>query len=123
MGPLVASAASEGYTHTEGKHAPYHGYFYHLLEEPRACRPRRRHATTSSTATCLGGFAVVAWPADYGNSGIMTFITNHDGIVYQKDLGDDTANLAAKITTFDPDSKRTPAEPPPAASSTTQPAN
>jgi hypothetical protein len=51
----------------------------------------------------IGGFAAVAWPANYGVSGIQTFLVNHDGLVYQKDLGPETATLAAAITTFDPD--------------------
>jgi hypothetical protein len=51
----------------------------------------------------LGGFALVAYPAQYESSGIMTFIVNHDGIVYQKDLGPDTAALAQAMTQFDPD--------------------
>jgi len=52
----------------------------------------------------IGGFALVAYPANWGNSGVMTFIVNHDGIVYQKDLGPDTAAAARAITRFDPDS-------------------
>ena len=51
----------------------------------------------------IGGFALVAWPARYGDSGVMTFIVNHEGVVYQKDLGPETAKLAAAITRFDPD--------------------
>ena len=51
----------------------------------------------------IGGFAVVAYPADYGNSGVMTFIVNADGVVYQKDLGDDTDKQAREMTTYDPD--------------------
>ena len=52
----------------------------------------------------IGGFALVAYPAAYGNSGIATFIVNHDGVVYQKDLGPQTASVAAKMTRFNPDS-------------------
>jgi hypothetical protein len=50
----------------------------------------------------IGGFAVVAYPAEYGNSGIMTFLTNHDGVVYQRDLGDDTEKVAQSMKEFDP---------------------
>ena len=50
----------------------------------------------------IGGFAVIAWPADYGNSGIMTFIMNHDGIVYQRDLGEDTEKIASSMSEYDP---------------------
>ena len=52
----------------------------------------------------IGGFAVLAYPAKYGSSGIMTFMVNHDGVLYQKDLGPKTAGLAGKITRFNPDS-------------------
>lgn len=52
----------------------------------------------------IGGFAVVAWPVDYGSSGIMTFVTNYTGDVYQKDLGDDTIKLAPTMTEYNPDS-------------------
>jgi len=51
----------------------------------------------------IGGFALVAWPASYGNSGVMTFLVNHEGVVYEKDLGPDTATAVKKITRFNPD--------------------
>ena len=51
----------------------------------------------------IGGFALVAWPATYGNSGVMTFMVNHDGVVYQKDLGPNTAAAVQRITKFNPD--------------------
>ena len=124
LGPLVATAASQGYTKasTPTEPQPYRGYFYRMLTSQGSNAPggARDYIVNGHM---LGGFAVVAYPATYGNSGIMTFIVNQDGTVYQQDLGADTAKLAAKITTFDPDSKWTPAELPPAASSTTQPAN
>jgi hypothetical protein len=50
----------------------------------------------------IGGFALIAWPAAYGNSGVMTFIVNHDGVVYERDLGPNTAAAAGKITSFNP---------------------
>ena len=103
LGPLVAIASEEGYKARKSKDEPappYHGYHYKLLTA------QGPHATGGATdyevdGKLIGGFAVVAWPADYGNSGIMTFITNHNGIVYQKDLGEDTASIASKMTTFD----------------------
>ena len=58
----------------------------------------------------IGGFAVVAYPADYANSGIMTFIVNHDGVVYQKDFGENTEELAKIMTLYDPDETWTPVE-------------
>ena len=53
----------------------------------------------------IGGFALIAYPAEYGNSGIMTFMVNQDGTVFQKDLGDRTEKIARRIETFDPDAK------------------
>jgi hypothetical protein len=58
----------------------------------------------------IGGFAIVAWPAKHGSSGIMTFIVNQDGVVYQKNLGPDTSAVAAKMSVFDPDASWTKAE-------------
>jgi hypothetical protein len=69
---------------------------------PRAERPRRRLRYVAKDQM-IGGFAVVAYPASYDNSGVMTFIVNHDGVVYQKDLGSDTAKTARAIERFDPD--------------------
>ena len=51
----------------------------------------------------IGGFALIAWPAEYGNSGITTFVINHDGVVYEKDLGEDTSKIASRTTAFNPD--------------------
>jgi hypothetical protein len=104
LGPLVATAASQGYTKasTPTEPQPYRGYFYRMLtsQGPNAPGGARDYIVNGQM---LGGFAVVAYPATYGNSGVMTFIINQDGTVYQRDLGEDTAKLAAQITTFDPD--------------------
>jgi hypothetical protein len=59
----------------------------------------------------IGGFGVVAWPVRYGDTGVMTFTVNHDGVIYQKDLGPDTAARAGAMTRFDPDSTWLKAEP------------
>jgi len=106
LGPLVASATAEGYVATGGPTGgmrPYHGYQYRLLTSQGS------HANGGAfdyvvDGRLIGGFAVVAYPAQYGNSGIMTFITNHEGIVYQRDLGSDTAKAAGSMTEFDPGS-------------------
>jgi hypothetical protein len=82
-GPMVAEAAQEGYD-TSGKRVPYHGYYYRML--PAA-----------------GGFGFVAFPADYRSSGVMTFLVNQNSVIYQKDLGDNTATIAEQITSYDPD--------------------
>jgi hypothetical protein len=98
LGSLVAQARAEGYT----KATPFHGYFYRMLE---AQGPNARDGAYDYVAKghMIGGFAVVAYPAIYDNSGVMTFIVNQDGVVYQKDLGADTQKLAGAIERFDPD--------------------
>jgi hypothetical protein len=107
MGPLVASAASEGYTHTEGKHAPYHGYFYHLLKAqgPAAPGGEMNYIVDGKMS---GGFALVAYPAEYGNSGIMTFIVNENGVLFSRDLGSNTSTLASQMSSYDPGAKWSP---------------
>jgi hypothetical protein len=108
LGSLVAEARDQGYTSTP---TPFHGYYYHMLE---AQGPHARDGAYDYVAKeqMIGGFAVVAYPALYGNSGVMTFIVNQDGLVYQKDLGKDTTARARALGRFDPDSswKRVPDE-------------
>jgi hypothetical protein len=99
LGPLVATATEEGYT--VGVSAPYHGYRYRMLKS------QGEHAQGGAYdymvgSEMMGGFAVVAYPAEYANSGVMTFIVNHEGVVYQRDLGLDTEKIAKDMTTFDP---------------------
>jgi hypothetical protein len=85
-----------------GKRAPYHGYYYRILKGQG--RDARGGAYSYlAQGRMIGGFALVAWPAAYGNTGVMTFVVNQDGVVYQKDLGKSTAAAAAKITVFNPD--------------------
>lgn len=118
IGPLMASARAEGYGpqgdgaggHTAGatQHAPYHGYRYAILtrQGPAAPGGARDYVVDGHM---VKGFALIAFPATYGDSGVMTFIVNQDGIVYQKDLGPHTATIALSIKAFDPDkSWRTP---------------
>lgn len=110
LGPLVAQAREEGYLgKSSEKPSPYHGYFYRILTA------QGTHANGGAydyivDGRMIGGFAVVAYPAEYGNSGVMTFIVNHDGVVYQKDLGDDTEQKAKAMTLFDPDETWTKAK-------------
>jgi hypothetical protein len=108
LGPMVASASAEGYgdaakaaATTRPNPPAYHGYRYHLLtaQGPHASGGEMQYLVNDRL---IGGFGVVAYPAQYGNSGIMTFITNHDGVVYQRDLGPDTERAAKAMTTFDP---------------------
>jgi hypothetical protein len=102
LGPLVAQARREGYKRTAGKPIPYHGYYYTILtgQGPHAAGGAYDYRVRGQM---IGGFALVAYPAQYGSSGIMTFIVNHDGVVYQKDLGPRTAALAQSMTRFNPD--------------------
>jgi hypothetical protein len=104
LGPLVASARQEGYStkmSSEGR-LPYHGYFYRILTA------QGEHAQGGAynyivNGKMIGGFAAVAYPAEYGNSGVMTFIVNYEGVVYQKDLGSNTEKEARAMERFDPD--------------------
>jgi hypothetical protein len=105
LGPLVTKARREGYQKGEPAEepSPYHGYYYRLLTAQGEHAPGGAYNYVVD-GSMIGGFALVAFPATYGNSGVMTFIVNHDGVVYQKDLGDDTEDLAEAMEAFDPDS-------------------
>jgi hypothetical protein len=85
-----------------GRLVPYHGYYYRILKAQGPDAPGGAYSYLAQ-GKMIGGFALVAWPATYGNSGITTFLINHDGVVYEKDLGPKTAELAQKITRFNPD--------------------
>ena len=100
LGELAAEAAAEGYKAGQTP-IPYHGYYYRVLTRQGAAAPNGAYDYVSN-GKMVGGFALVAYPAEYGNSGIMTFMVSHDGTVFQKDLGPDTAKLARAITSFDP---------------------
>jgi hypothetical protein len=101
LGDLAAKASAEGYK--AGKTPiPYHGYYYHILTRQGPNAPGGTYDYLAK-GKMIGGFALIASPAEYGNSGIMTFIVNHDGTVFQKDLGPETHKLARKIESFDPD--------------------
>jgi hypothetical protein len=111
LGPLVATARVEGY-HRAAKilndeQAPYHGYYFKILTR------QGKHAAGGKynyiiNGRMIAGFALVAWPAEWGNTGVMTFIVNQQGKVYQCNLGKKTAKFAAAMTRFDPDSQWTP---------------
>jgi DUF2950 family protein len=102
FGELAAEAQSEGYR-GKPKGTPYHGYLFKVLKAqgPHAAGGAYDYVVRGNM---IGGFALVAYPAQYGNSGIMTFVVNHDGVVYSKDLGPNTTKLAAAMTKYDPDS-------------------
>ena len=102
MGELVARATAEGYRVGQGR-APFHGYYYKILtrQGPNAPGGAMDYVVRGNL---IGGFALVAYPAEYDNSGVMTFIVNQKGLVYEKDLGPNTAGLASNMTAYDPDS-------------------
>jgi hypothetical protein len=101
LGELVVSASLEGYKRTEGRPTPYHGYCYRLLKSQGPSAPGGAKNYVEN-GKMTGGFAVVAYPAEYGNSGIMTFMVNQQGILYYRDLGWQTESKAAAMTAFDP---------------------
>lgn len=103
IGPQLVAAAAEGYTMAQGKPTPYHGYYYRILtrQGPAAKGGARDYIVNSQLSR---GFAFVAYPAEYRNSGVMTFIVDQDGVVYQKDLGTDTDKVAGAMTEYNPDS-------------------
>jgi hypothetical protein len=102
LGVLAAKASAEGYK-TGNTPIPYYGYYYRILTRQGAHAPGGAYDYLAK-GKMIGGFALVAYPAQYGNSGIMTFIVNQDGAVFQKDLGPQSDKLARKIEAFDPDS-------------------
>jgi len=107
LGPLVAQAQAAGYgTNGQGADAapePFHGYYFKILTRQGKDAPGGKYDYIIN-GNMIAGFALVAWPAEYGNSGIMTFIVNQQGLVYQKDLGSKTEHLAPAIKQYDPDS-------------------
>jgi hypothetical protein len=106
FGPLIAEAQGEGYRKETkimtGDQTPYHGYYFKILtrQGPHAGGGKYNYIINGRM---IAGFALVAWPAQWGNSGIMTFIVNQQGKIYEKDLGPKTAKAARAMTTYDPD--------------------
>ena len=100
LGELAAQASAEGYK--AGEQAPYHGYYFRILKGQGSDAPGGAFYYVVK-GKMIGGFALIAYPAEYGNSGVMTFMVNHAGIVYQKDLGERTEIIARRISLFDPD--------------------
>jgi Protein of unknown function (DUF2950) len=108
LGPLVAYAQVEGYSpelreEDEAERGPFHGYYFRILTRQGKHAPGGGYSYVIN-GNMIGGFALVAWPAEYGDSGIMTFIVNQQGRVYQKDLGPKTSRLASRMKVYDPDS-------------------
>ena len=106
LGPFAAQAQGEGYganAKTEGAEPePFHGYFFKVLTRQARPAPGGKYDYVIN-GNMIGGFALVAWPASYGETGVMSFIVNQQGRVYQKDLGDDTAKTVSKMKAYEPD--------------------
>lgn len=107
LGPLMASASAEGYALDDNDSSQpnaYHGYYYRMLtrQGDNAIGGAEDYLENDQLTK---GFAVVAWPAEYGNSGVMTFLVNHRGLVYQRDLGRSTDRQARNMRSFDPDAR------------------
>jgi hypothetical protein len=101
LGEFVAAAAAEGYR-AGVRRIPYHGYYYKILTRQGAAAPGGA-LDYVVRGKMVGGFALVAYPAQYGNSGVMTFLVNHQGTIYEKDLGRRTAAIASGMAGFNPD--------------------
>ncbi len=106
MGPAIVAAQAKGYRFEQAKPSPYYGYYYRILKAqgPNAPGGAMDYVIRDHM---IGGFALIAYPASYGSSGIMSFIVSYEGDVYQKDLGPKTTEIAQKITAYDPDSSWT----------------
>jgi hypothetical protein len=102
LGPLVAFATSEGYGGDRDVHTPFHGYYFRMLKGQSDKAPGGA-MNYLVDGKMVRGFAFVAYPAQYENSGVMTFIINQDGVLLQKDLGKITTETATAMTEFDPD--------------------
>ena len=101
LGEFVAKATVEGYR-AGGERSPFHGYYYKILTKQGSAAPGGELEYVVK-GKMVGGFALVAYPAEYKNSGVMTFIVSHTGTVYQKNLGSRSAKLAERMTMFNPD--------------------
>jgi Protein of unknown function (DUF2950) len=102
IGPLVAHATAQGYGNTGGTPEPFHGYYYHTIKAQGSHAPGgAKNYIVDGNMT--GGFAFVAYPAEYRNSGVMTFLVDKNGVVFQKDLGANTTEIGKAMTAYNPD--------------------
>jgi len=112
LGELVARAWHEGYkkkkaAFKEAEPSPFHGYYFKLLTRQGKNVPGGKYNYIVN-GNMVGGFALVAFPSNWGTSGVMTFIVNQQGKVYQKNLGPDTMRIAQKMKLYNPDKTWTP---------------
>jgi DUF2950 family protein len=109
LGPLAAYASADGYAGNTQTPQPFHGYFYRILTQ----QGERAHGGAKEyivNGAMTAGFAILAYPAEYGNSGVMSFFINQDGVVFQKNLGENTFDEAKAISAFNPDDDWKPVE-------------
>ena len=109
LGPLAAYASAEGYAGNVQTPQPFHGYLYRILTK----QGEKAHGGAKDyivNGAMTGGFAILAYPAEYGNSGVMSFLINQDGIVLENNLGQNTTDVAKAITAFNPDDNWKPVE-------------
>jgi NADH:ubiquinone oxidoreductase subunit 2 (subunit N) len=106
---LAAFATSEGYSVKPDAHVPFHGYFFTMLrgQSNKARTGAKKYLVDGKM---VGGFAFVAFPAQYGNSGVMSFMINQEGVLLEKDLGKTTAEIATAMSEFDPGAGWSPIE-------------
>jgi Protein of unknown function (DUF2950) len=113
LGPLIAQAREDGYHRTakmlNDEQAPYHGYYFKILTRQGKQAPGGKYNYIIN-GRMIAGFALIAWPAEWGNTGMMTFIVNQQGKIYQKNLGPKTAKIAKGMTAYDPDDTWTQAQ-------------
>ena len=102
VGPFAARAAAEGYRRAGDKPTPYHGYYYKILKGQGKGAPGGAYNYVIN-GHMVAGFALVAWPAEYGVSGVTTFVVNQNGTVYEKDLGPKTEGIVKAMTLYNPD--------------------
>jgi hypothetical protein len=107
IGPIIAYATRQGY---DKKSEPFHGYYYHVLTAQGAAAPGGAKSYIVNGAMTQG-FAFVAWPAEYRNSGVMTFVVNFNGVIFEKDMGLNTADLVNAMTAINPDKTWRPVTP------------
>jgi hypothetical protein len=109
LGPLAAYATAEGYAAKPDAHTAFHGYYFRILKAQGDKAPGGAKSYVVD-GKMIGGFAFVAYPAEYGNSGVMTFIINQDGVLLQKDLGKTTTETATAMNEFNPDTSWQPVQ-------------
>jgi hypothetical protein len=108
LGPLVADAAAERAQDSDAGPQPFNGYYFRILEAQGESAPGGARSYLDEQGAMSKGFGAIAWPAKHGNSGVMSFQVNQQGLIFQKDLGAETDAAVAAITAYDPDDSWTP---------------